>query len=146
MDGFVDVYIGEPVGDEIILFQRNISGKIFTKEELSSFLVSCIKELDDVVERLSNGEFSMVFYDLTLRRADNDGFIGGVLCGGSDLSVGEAETRFSLDGLQRYRENFNEAIEEHDYIIPINSRMLLVGFRDKITNKVKSRDPYKNED
>jgi len=144
---WIDAYVGEPVGEAIELFKRPINNRLFTRDELADLLNEFEVELDEVVERLKTEEFSMIFYDLTLKRADNDRWIGGILEGGSDLTVGEREKRHSIfllkdDKYGGYKSVFRKAVEEHDYSIPINSEMCLTAFRDKITKTVKARNPY----
>ena len=137
--------MGEPVGEPVVLFSRPIKNRLFTRDELTKLLQEYEGELDDIVEMLKKGEFSMIFYNLTLERADNGRLIGGIIEGGSDLSVGERETRHSLRMLKNkyggYKSVFKDVIEEHDYSVPINSEMSLIGFRDEITRPVKMRNP-----
>jgi len=145
-DSFIDVDLGEPVGEQVELFRRFIEGRKFTKQELTDFLGDCERELDLAVQRLKTDEFPIMDYDLTLYRADNGEIIGVMLVGGACF-VGEAEKRFSLSMLQEkrnrgYRGVFKIAIESHDYSAPVSADMRLIGFRDKITKSVKARSPY----
>ena len=128
------------------LFNRPINNRLFTRDGLSNLLTEFEKELDYILERLKTGELSMIFYDLTLRRANNGRDIGGIIEGGSDLTVGERETKHSLFMLQEdeyrgYKSIFKRAIDEHDYSVPINSEMYLFGARDKITKTVPALNP-----
>ncbi len=146
---FTPVHYGEPLGREVVLFDVSFRNRTFTREELTSFLNSCKDELDLVVERLrKTDEFSMISYDFYFNRFTDGKSVGSLLRGGvGDLSVGEFEKRHSLDLVQTerdhgYRRVFRTVLEQHDPSVPLDAKLLLIAYGDKITHETLARNPY----
>jgi hypothetical protein len=136
----MDVNFPMPVGEDIMFFEKDITGNP-TKEELEAILSDAEEKIARGCEELKSGEYRILDYVAVFLDKEANRTIHGCIMGGCDLSL--AGPNYSDDLKQRFFESFQhlrEAYKETPFII--EGRIHLLASRDAKITKIEAQNPF----
>ncbi|MDD5192446.1 MAG: hypothetical protein PHH54_04690 [Candidatus Nanoarchaeia archaeon] len=136
----MEVKFPEPVGVELIDYEKKIENKKFNFRELEELVNGFEKDLDNIYEKLDD-KITIVDYRLIFQRADSSEIIE-FMKGGFDLSVKANREYVLSDFKERYKETFESLLEKtRKPSYPLNIYISVLGFGNKITHEIEAKDP-----